>query len=199
MKSNTPVLMCSVPGHDASGRVDDLAAELGKTISSIAIGSAEGFNQAEKAINSASKSGRSVHHLLVSFTSDSVLARSQPLLAIRLSQMGDAEERPPCSAMARPARKETAQHSAALRVPSVPDDRDQSQGAGEPAESRTMLRLRAATRRQGQLAAHVQHNLRLQNDEGAYCRVNHFSISGGFNRNVSVGLASARLGSSFDM
>lgn len=58
IKSNTPVLMCSVPGYDASGRVDDLAAELGTNITSIAIGSAEGFNQAEKAINSASKTGR---------------------------------------------------------------------------------------------------------------------------------------------
>lgn len=58
VKSSTPVLMCSVPGYDASGRVDDLAAELGKSITSIAIGSAEGFSQAEKAINSASKTGR---------------------------------------------------------------------------------------------------------------------------------------------
>ncbi|CAM1332552.1 DYNC1H1 (predicted) [Pycnogonum litorale] len=58
VKANTPVLMCSVPGYDASGRVDDLFTEMGKTITSIAIGSAEGFNQAEKAINSASKSGR---------------------------------------------------------------------------------------------------------------------------------------------
>ena len=30
--------MCSLPGYDASSRVDDLAAELGKQISSIAIG-----------------------------------------------------------------------------------------------------------------------------------------------------------------
>ena len=58
MKASTPILMCSVPGYDASGRVDDLAAELNKTITSIAIGSAEGFSQAEKAINSASKSGK---------------------------------------------------------------------------------------------------------------------------------------------
>ncbi|GAB6020623.1 Dynein heavy chain, cytoplasmic [Chamberlinius hualienensis] len=58
IKASTPVLMCSVPGYDASGRVDDLAAELSKGITSIAIGSSEGFNQAEKAINSAVKSGR---------------------------------------------------------------------------------------------------------------------------------------------
>ncbi|XP_048259760.1 cytoplasmic dynein 1 heavy chain 1-like isoform X2 [Haliotis rufescens] len=58
IKANTPVLMCSVPGYDASSRVDDLAAELNKPLTSIAIGSAEGFTQAEKAINSSSKSGR---------------------------------------------------------------------------------------------------------------------------------------------
>ena len=50
--------MCSVPGFDASGRVDDLATEINKQITSIAIGSAEGFNQADKAIASAAKSGR---------------------------------------------------------------------------------------------------------------------------------------------
>ncbi len=38
VKCNTPVLMCSVPGYDASGRVDDLATELNKPITSIAIG-----------------------------------------------------------------------------------------------------------------------------------------------------------------
>lgn len=58
LNSNTPALLCSVSGYDASGRVDDLAAELNKQISSIAIGSAEGFNQAERAINAACKSGK---------------------------------------------------------------------------------------------------------------------------------------------
>ncbi|XP_075048644.1 cytoplasmic dynein 1 heavy chain 1 isoform X1 [Mixophyes fleayi] len=58
VKPSTPVLMCSVPGYDASGRVEDLAAEQNTQITSIAIGSAEGFSQAEKAINTAVKSGR---------------------------------------------------------------------------------------------------------------------------------------------
>ncbi|XP_017053188.1 dynein heavy chain, cytoplasmic isoform X2 [Drosophila ficusphila] len=58
LNCNTPALLCSVPGFDASGRVDDLAAEQNKQISSIAIGSAEGFNQAERAINMACKTGR---------------------------------------------------------------------------------------------------------------------------------------------
>lgn len=58
IKANTPILMCSVPGYDASGRVEDLAAETSKQLVSIAIGSAEGFTQAEKAINTCSKTGR---------------------------------------------------------------------------------------------------------------------------------------------
>lgn len=58
LKATVPALLCSVPGYDASGRVDDLAAELGKQIASIAIGSAEGFHQADRAINMAVKAGR---------------------------------------------------------------------------------------------------------------------------------------------
>lgn len=58
VKSSTPILLCSVTGYDASGRVDDLAAQQGKQCTSIAIGSAEGFSLAEKAIFSASKTGR---------------------------------------------------------------------------------------------------------------------------------------------
>jgi len=58
VQARTPILMCSAPGYDASGRVDDLAAELNKQMTAIAIGSAEGFSQADKAINSATKSGR---------------------------------------------------------------------------------------------------------------------------------------------
>ena len=38
IKAQTPILMCSVPGYDASGRVDDFAAELNMQITSIAIG-----------------------------------------------------------------------------------------------------------------------------------------------------------------
>lgn len=58
IKASTPILLCSVTGYDASGRVDDLAAELNKQLTSIAIGSAEGFSLADRAISSASKSGR---------------------------------------------------------------------------------------------------------------------------------------------
>ncbi|XP_076178666.1 dynein heavy chain, cytoplasmic isoform X5 [Ptiloglossa arizonensis] len=58
LKAAVPALLCSVPGFDASGRVDDLAAESGKQITSIAIGSSEGFNQADRAINMAVKAGK---------------------------------------------------------------------------------------------------------------------------------------------
>lgn len=58
IKASTPILLCSAPGYDASGRVDDLAELSKKPITSIAMGSSEGFNQAEMAINGAAKSGR---------------------------------------------------------------------------------------------------------------------------------------------
>ncbi|XP_034246592.1 dynein heavy chain, cytoplasmic-like isoform X2 [Thrips palmi] len=58
LRANVPALLCSVPGYDASGRVDDLVAKLRKQIVAIAIGSAEGFNQADRAINQAVRSGR---------------------------------------------------------------------------------------------------------------------------------------------
>ena len=42
IKASTPVLLSSVSGYDASSRVDDLAAQLGKQCTSIAIGEGEG-------------------------------------------------------------------------------------------------------------------------------------------------------------
>ena len=67
-------MLCSVPGHDASNRVEELATNLNKNLTSIAIGmilsivfrfiegvlclgSTEGFSLAEHAINRASKQG----------------------------------------------------------------------------------------------------------------------------------------------
>jgi len=57
VKSNEPVLMCALPGYDASTRVVDVATQLNVKLTSIAIGSSEGFELAEKSINSAAKSG----------------------------------------------------------------------------------------------------------------------------------------------
>ncbi|CAB3408082.1 unnamed protein product [Caenorhabditis bovis] len=53
-----PVLLCSATGYDASGRIEDLAVETNRQITSIAIGSAEGFSQADSALGTATKSGR---------------------------------------------------------------------------------------------------------------------------------------------
>ncbi|KAF2072162.1 hypothetical protein CYY_006521 [Polysphondylium violaceum] len=57
VKSSSPLLLCSVPGYDASSKVDDLAVELRKQYKSFAIGSPEGFELAEKSIYAAAKSG----------------------------------------------------------------------------------------------------------------------------------------------
>ena len=53
----SPLLLCSAPGYNPSQKVDKLVKDLGKRCTSVAIGSAEGFEIAEKAINIASKSG----------------------------------------------------------------------------------------------------------------------------------------------
>ncbi|XP_065319190.1 dynein heavy chain, cytoplasmic-like isoform X2 [Gordionus sp. m RMFG-2023] len=56
--SKTHIMFCSVPGFDASSRIDTLASELKKPLTSIAIGSSEGFISAEKTINQSCKTGR---------------------------------------------------------------------------------------------------------------------------------------------
>ncbi|KAJ1675219.1 dynein heavy chain, partial [Spiromyces aspiralis] len=57
VSSRTPIALCSVPGHDASYRVESLAAETRARIQSVAMGSVEGFTLADQAIASAAKSG----------------------------------------------------------------------------------------------------------------------------------------------
>lgn len=64
---SVPALLCSAPGYDASGRVDDLATQHNQLLSSVAIGSAEGFRQATDAINSAVRHGRYVAQQFTSF------------------------------------------------------------------------------------------------------------------------------------
>ncbi|KAL3112905.1 hypothetical protein niasHT_015611 [Heterodera trifolii] len=58
VQCKVPVLLCSATGYDVSNRVEDLALELKMDILSIALGSAEGFEQADKALHSTSRSGR---------------------------------------------------------------------------------------------------------------------------------------------
>lgn len=60
------VLLCSTTGFDASTQIDDLAMLLQKKYNSVSMGSAEGFDAAEKGLNTALKNGtwlllRNVH------------------------------------------------------------------------------------------------------------------------------------------
>jgi len=55
--SAIPLLLCSAPGHDVSGRVEAMAREHHKELSSVAMGSAEGFDTAAKILGTASKRG----------------------------------------------------------------------------------------------------------------------------------------------
>jgi len=55
--SSTPILLCSAPGYDVSGRVMHLSEVMEKELTSVAMGSSEGYSTAEKMIASAAKSG----------------------------------------------------------------------------------------------------------------------------------------------
>ena len=55
--ATAPLIFCSAPGHDASILIDDLASNLKRPYRAIALGSAEGFDQATKAIQAAAKNG----------------------------------------------------------------------------------------------------------------------------------------------
>src|SRR5206468_8765154 len=57
--ANTPLLLVSKPGFDASSKVDSLAAQHSPSVNyqSFAMGSPEGYDQADQAINAAVKKG----------------------------------------------------------------------------------------------------------------------------------------------
>lgn len=55
--ATAPVCMCSVPGYDASYRVDALAAATGAKCTSVALGSQEGYTLADQAIANAARTG----------------------------------------------------------------------------------------------------------------------------------------------
>jgi dynein heavy chain 1, cytosolic len=78
-----PLLLCSAPGHDVSGRVEAMARELNKDLSAVAMGSAEGFGMAESMVNTASKRGTWVMlknvHLCVDWLRESFVKRIQAL------------------------------------------------------------------------------------------------------------------------
>ncbi|CAG8442752.1 1825_t:CDS:10 [Diversispora eburnea] len=57
IKPSTPIALCSIPGYDASYRVDNLVTELKVHCTSVAMGSQEGFTLADQAIASSNKNG----------------------------------------------------------------------------------------------------------------------------------------------
>lgn len=65
-KALSPILICSEAGQDLSGKVDSLAISMDKSLLQVAMGSAEGYTEADKSIALASKNGswvllRNVH------------------------------------------------------------------------------------------------------------------------------------------
>jgi dynein heavy chain 1 len=65
-KASRPIMLCSEVGHDISSKVDVLASSLGKNLLQVAMGSAEGYAEADRNIAMAAKTGswvvlRNVH------------------------------------------------------------------------------------------------------------------------------------------
>jgi dynein heavy chain 1 len=78
-----PLLLCSAPGHDVSGRVEAMARELNKELASVAMGSSEGFSMAESFLESAFKRGTWVMlknvHLCTDWLREVLVKRLQAL------------------------------------------------------------------------------------------------------------------------
>jgi dynein heavy chain 1 len=55
--AHVPLLLCSAPGHDVSGRVEAMARELNVDLAAVAMGSAEGYDTADSLVTTASKRG----------------------------------------------------------------------------------------------------------------------------------------------
>jgi len=83
LDASTPLMLCSAPGHDVSGRVETMARHLEKDLLSVAMGSSEGFGQAEKSVLTASKRGTWVIlkncHLCTDWLQDCLVKKLQTL------------------------------------------------------------------------------------------------------------------------
>jgi len=83
LDSSVPLMLCSAPGHDVSGRVETMARNTKKELSSVAMGSAEGFPVAERLVLTASKQGTWVLlkncHLCTDWLQDSLIKKMQSL------------------------------------------------------------------------------------------------------------------------
>ena len=79
--ATVPLMLCSAPGHDVSGRVHSMAKQMGKELSSVAMGSPEGFSMADKLVLSASKRGTWVLlkncHLCIDWLQESLVKKLQ--------------------------------------------------------------------------------------------------------------------------
>lgn len=83
INSTVPLLIVSAPGHDVSGRVEAMAKSEAKELTSVAMGSAEGYKTAENFIASASKRGTWVMlkncHLCTDWLEDTLVKILQSL------------------------------------------------------------------------------------------------------------------------
>ena len=85
ISSTVPLLLCSAPGHDVSGRVEVMAKSEHKELLSVAMGSAEGYRTAENFIATASRRGTWVMlkncHLCTDWLEDNLVKIVQSLSA----------------------------------------------------------------------------------------------------------------------
>lgn len=81
--ATVPLLMCSAPGHDVSGRVEAMARDLKKDLAAVAMGSSEGFEAAEGMVSVATKRGTWVMlknvHLCADWLRDTLVKKLQGL------------------------------------------------------------------------------------------------------------------------
>lgn len=98
------------------------------TLRFLVSGSAEGFNQADKAINTAVKSGRWVRLVSSSGLCPQDSSESHGVTVTLCVQVGDAEERAPGPGVADAAGEEAALPAAARLLPALPHHGDQPQG-----------------------------------------------------------------------
>jgi dynein heavy chain 1 len=79
----TPLMLCSAPGHDVSGRVESMARSNEKELAAVAMGSSEGFTAAEQYVASASKRGTWVMlkncHLCTEWLQETLVKKLQSL------------------------------------------------------------------------------------------------------------------------
>lgn len=79
--STSPLLICSAPGYDVSGRVESMAHQMKKELHSVAMGSSEGFDTAESLVTTASKRGTWVMlknvHLATDWLNDTFVKKLQ--------------------------------------------------------------------------------------------------------------------------